>query len=64
MADHGRDVVDAAPDRGSPWISGARVENLIGVLPGRDRKAPAQQLTHDCSSRQGVMRASMHLGCR
>ena len=38
------DVVDAAPDRGSPWISGARVENLIGVLPGRDRKAPALML--------------------
>nr|MDH4386202.1 M20/M25/M40 family metallo-hydrolase [Caulobacter sp.] len=35
------DVVDAAPDEGSPWIGGARVENLIGVLPGRDRKAPA-----------------------
>ncbi len=38
------DVVDPAPDRGSPWISGARIENLIGVLPGKDRKAPALML--------------------
>jgi hypothetical protein len=26
---------------GEAWVSGARVENLIGVLPGRDRHLPA-----------------------
>ncbi|MDB5472333.1 MAG: peptidase [Caulobacter sp.] len=34
------DALSSSPDY-PQWLAGARVQNLIGVLPGRDRKAPA-----------------------
>ena len=34
------DVVSTSADR-PDWVAGARVQNLIGVLPGKDRTAPA-----------------------
>jgi hypothetical protein len=37
-------VFNAPGEATDVWISGAKVENLVGILPGRDRGAPALML--------------------
>lgn len=46
------DALSSSPDY-PQWLAGAHVQNLIGVLPGRDRKAPALVLMSHYDSAPG-----------
>lgn len=35
------EAFEQRPGDGDPWITGAKIENVIGVLPGRNRALPA-----------------------
>jgi hypothetical protein len=35
------EAFEQRPGEDEPWVSGAKIENVIGVLPGRDRSLPA-----------------------